>query len=84
MLNSLFLSICMLIHSFVISRVRFIHVVPSRFHSYLSVLFFLPMLCSLPVTPSRFLKIVKKKKLMEFHYITHVIYSGSFLSGVMI
>ena len=36
------------------------------------------------VSESHFLKIVKKIKLMEFYYITHVIYSGSFLSGVMI
>ena len=34
------------------------------------------------VNESHFLEIVKK--MMKFSYITHVIYSGSFLSGVMI
>ena len=71
---------------------QFTNTVLSRFHSYLSVLFFMPngplashgMLKESKVNESHFLEIVRKMKLMEFRYITHVIYSGSFLSGVMI
>ena len=91
MLISLFFFICMLIRSLFNRRVQFTYIVPSRFHSYLSILFFMPnglflhgMLKESKVNESHFLEIVRKMKLMEFSYITHVIYSGSFLSGVMI